>query len=144
MIYNTEIQSETKQAMERLLFLAEKGKVIELKEVRKIRSIPQNSYLHLILSLFALEYGETLEFTKRDIFKKHVNPEIFKTKRTNPKNKKTRDHWRSTSELNTKELSTAIDKFRNWSSKEAEIYLPEANEDLNYIKREIEKNKQWL
>lgn len=53
---------------------------------------------------------------------------------------------RSSSEIDTKQMTQAIDKFRNWSSKEAGIYLPDANEDqfLEHIRQESERQRQWL
>ena len=45
--------------------------------------------------------------------------------------------WRSTASLDTKEMTTAIDNFRDYASKEAGIYLP-TPDDLVYL-NEIEK-----
>jgi hypothetical protein len=146
MIYNTKNKIESIKANERLQWLTKNEKRIEIKELRGKRTTPQNAYLHLVLNYFALEYGETFEFTKQDIFKKWVNPEIFKTTRKNPKNGKTRDEWRSSADLDTKEMTDAIDRFKNWSVQKTGIKLPEANEQefLDHIQNEIDKNKQWL
>lgn len=45
--------------------------------------------------------------------------------------------WRSTADLDTKELTTAIDRFRNYSSKEAGIYLPEPSDLAKGLYSEI-------
>lgn len=72
-----------------------------------------------------------------------MNPDIFKTKFTNEKTGEIRDDWRSVTDLDTKEKTTAIDRFRDYASKEGGIYLPEPNDlvALNYIETEIKKNK---
>jgi hypothetical protein len=146
MIYNLVNEIERQQAKDRLDWLISKNKRIEVKELRGKRTTPQNAYLHLLLSFFALEVGETLEFIKQDIFKKKVNSDLFKTERKNPKSGKIREDWRSSAELSTKELTDAIDRFKNWSVKHTGIRLPEANEQqfLDYIQNEIDKNKQWI
>jgi len=146
MIYNPEIELDQQRAKERLEWLIKKGKRFELKEKRERRSLSQNNYLHLILSWYAIEYGETLEYVKQEVFKKQVNKAIFQTEHINKKTGEIRVDWRSTSELNTAELTTAIDRFRDYSSKEAGIYLPEPKDlaMLNQIETEIEKFKTYL
>ncbi|MEC4049303.1 hypothetical protein OX284_007660, partial [Flavobacterium sp. SUN046] len=67
MIFNSEIELEKKMAIERFRFFLSKGKTFELKEKKPKRSISQNNYLHLILSWYALEYGETLEYVKQEV-----------------------------------------------------------------------------
>lgn len=146
MIFNGTIHLDQKRAVERINFFIEKGKSFELKEKKERRSIRQNAYLHLILSWFAIEYGETLEYVKLEIFKVIVNPLSFKTERANPKTGEIRDHWRSTSELDTGELTLCIDRFRDYASKEAGIYLPEPKDliHLAEIEKQIEQYKQYL
>lgn len=146
MIYDTSIEINKQKAIERFNFLISKAKIIEIIDKKPIRSISQNSYLHLILSWYALEYGETLEYIKQEVFKKQVNSDIFKTNYINKKTEEMRVAWRSSANLNTKETTIAIDRFRNYSSKEAGIYLPQPSDliALQYIKNEIENNKQYL
>jgi len=110
--------------------------VVELK-VKTSRSLRQNSYLHLILGWFAAETGNMRDFVKREYFKRLVNPEIFVMY--------VDDKWlgrteviRSTAEVTKEDMTTAIERFRNWSSQEAGIYLPSADEQ-NYLEQlEIE------
>jgi len=146
MIYNFENGIDISKAKDRLDWLILKKKRSEIKEIRGKRTTPQNAYFHLLINYFALEYGETFEYTKQDIFKKYVNPAIFKTIRKNPKSGKEREEWRSSADLDTKEMTDAIETFKNWSVKNTGIRLPEAGEDdfLNHIQNEIDKNKQWL
>ncbi|HET8837891.1 MAG TPA: hypothetical protein VFM82_02730 [Flavobacteriaceae bacterium] len=146
MIYNAQIEIDIYRAEERLKWLIEKGKRFELTEKKEKRSISQNSYLHLVLTWYAIEYGDTLEYVKQEVFKKQINPDIFRTEHINKKTGEIRDDWRSTADLDTGELTTAIDRFRNYSSKEAGIYLPEPRDMvlLNQIEAEIEKFKEYV
>ena len=132
--------------MNRLKWFISNKKRIEQKELRGKRTTPQNAYLHLLLNYFAIEYGETLKFTKHDIFKVWVNPEIFKTTRKNPKNGNTRDDWRSSADLDPKEMTLAIERFKDFAQSKLGIRLPEAGEQefLDHIKNEIDKHKQYL
>lgn len=146
MIYNLIHDIEKQKARERLEWLILKEKRIDITELRQKRSLPQNAYLHLLLSYFALEVGETMEFIKQDIFKKRVNPDIFKFERINPKSGKKRTEWKSTADLDTKQMTDAIDRFKNWSLIKTGLRLPEAGEQqfLDHIQNEIDQNKQWL
>lgn len=145
MIYNSTNKFDVEKAKTRFNWLLENNKTFELTEKRAKRSISQNSYLHLILSWYALEYGETMEYIKQDVFKKEINKDIFQTEYTNKKTGEIRTDWKSTSNIDSKEMTTAIDRFRNYSSKEAGIYLPEPNDMafLQQIENEI-KNNSYL
>lgn len=145
-IYATSNPLEKEKAKSKFEYLINKGKVLELKEKKATRSLSQNRYLHLILSWYALEDGERMEYIKQEVFKKVVNPDIFKTEYTNRKTGEIRIDWLSSSKLNTGEMTIAIDRFRDYASREAGIYLPEPKElaYLREIEREIENSKQYL
>lgn len=146
MLYDTSNELDKNRAIEMFKHLVNKGVIIELKQKRKLRSVNQNRYLHLILSWFALEMGETLEYTKREVFKKEVNKEIFIYEFVNRKTGEIREELKSTSALNTKEMTTAIDRFRNFSSVNFGIYLPEPKDlvNLREMERQINNLKQYL
>ncbi len=146
MIYNGEKQLDANRAKERLNWLITKGKRFELKEKRAKRTSSQNNYLHLILSWYALEMGESLEYVKQEIFKKMINADIFRYERINRVTGEVRDDFKSTSELNTKQMTTCIDRFRNHSSKDLGIYLPEPHDMalLDQMQNEIENQKSYL
>ena len=141
MIYNPENKLHQKQAIEKLKYFFSKGKRFELKAKHDRRSISQNSYLHLILTWFGIETGYTLEEVKQDIFKKHVNPTLFYEGEFEGIVKIER--WRSTSDLDTAEMTLAIDRFRNFASIELGIYLPEPNDLvlIQEIENELSKHK---
>lgn len=137
MIYDLKNQVHRDQFSRRSHSLFEKGQdVVELK-VRTSRSLRQNAYLHLILGWFAAETGNTREYVKREYFKRLVNAEIFV--------RFVDDRWLgkteiilSSAEVSKEEMTIAIERFRNWSSQEAGIYLPSADEK-NYLEQmEIE------
>ena len=143
MLYDLSNKVDLTQAQFRFKKLTESGATIDLTE-KKRRTTKQNNYLHLILSWFALETAYTLEFVKREYFKLLVNPEIFVIEKDG-KLGKVKD-IRSSADLDSKELTTAIDRFKIWASNEAGVYLPDANEDefLKHIEIEISRKKEWL
>lgn len=145
MIYDLKNETEQKLFLSKVQWLIAKEKKVELTEKREKRTLSQNSYLHLILSWFCIESGNQLEFVKREYFKKLVNADIFIVEKDDPYLGRVQV-LRSSSCVNTKELAEAVDRFRDWSSKEAGIYLPEANEDsfISHIRNEIEKQKRWI
>lgn len=146
MVYNAEIEFDAIRAKSRLEQLISGKKRFELKEIKTIRSLSQNSYLHLILGWFALEYGERLEYIKVEYFKRLVNPQIFEFEFVNRKTGEVRTELKSTADLTTSEMTIAIDRFRDYASKEAGIYLPEPKDlvHLQHIKDELHKNKLHL
>ena len=147
MIYNSSIEFQKNQAIEKFKYLISKGKTFELKLKVPKRTISQNNYLHLILTWFALETGYTLDETKQDIFKKVVNSDIFYEGEFEVKRIKI-ERWRSTADLTTSEMTLAIDRFRTFASKDLGIYLPEPKELalIEQLEFEIKKrsNKEFL
>jgi len=144
MWYNPENKVDVQKAIDKIKYLVTHNKVFEIKEKRKRRSISQNNYLHLILAWFALKTGYTAEEVKQEIFKKIVNPNTFYDGEFGKLIKIER--WRSSANLDTAEMTLCIDRFRDYSSKEAGIYLPEPN-DLNHLREleiQIENNKQYI
>ena len=108
-------------------YLLKRQVIAEVKERKHQRSTSQNSYLHVCLAYFASEFGYDLETVKYDIFKRQANPDIFARERENRNGIKV-TYMRSTRDLDTGEMSTAIERFRNWSASKAGLYIPGANE----------------
>ena len=146
MIYDLSNTMEKESAIQKFKNLLDKGKRVEIKTKHPRKSIQHNAYAHLLFSWFGLQYGEPMEYVKQEIFKKIVNPEIFRTEYTNPKTGEIREDWRSFADVDSGETSLAIDRFRNWSSKEAGIYLPEPNDlaAINQIEKEVNNNSKYL
>lgn len=137
MKYDLSNNLEKKQSIIRFKSLLEKKKVITLSEEKKRRTIPQNSYLHVLFSLWGSEYGYTISESKKKI--KEACP--FGTYE-----KKGDIFYVETSKMNTTELTEFIEWFRNYSSKNG-LYLPTSGEYLihkHQIDKEINKSKIFL
>lgn len=140
MKYNMESDQEKEQAAKYFDKLYHTDKIIELKIVRKQRTLNQNSYLHLLLTDFALYFGYTLEEAKH-LFKV-LNKDIFEY---NSSNNNKVVFMRSTADLDTKELTVAIDRFMQASAKQGhELPVTPSNDYANYIENEMESKQQWL
>lgn len=146
MKYNLKNPIDKQRFKERCNILYGKGDIVELKKVNLDRSLSQNAYLHLLIGWFAVEYGETMDYVKDEIFKKKVNKDIFKTEFVNRKTGECRTGWRSTRVLDTKDMTLAIDRFRDYSSKEAGIYLPQPNEKeyLKQVQIEMDRARNYI
>lgn len=126
-------------------YLFSKGCIVELTEKKPKRTTQQNKYLHTLLGFFACETGNTLEYVKQNYYKKLVNPTIF-TRKINDKFLGEVEVLRSSTDLDTAEMTLSIDRFRNWSASVAGIYLPAANEHqmLIYAQQEIQRNQEFI
>lgn len=145
MLYDTSKSIDKQRAIQRFEHLINSSKVLELKEKKNKRSYSQNNYFHLIISWYALEYGDPVEEVKQQLIKREICPDIFITPYVNRKTGEEKLIARSSASLDTGEMTTVIDRFRNYASKVG-IYLPEPD-DLNFlneIELEIENNKQYL
>lgn len=125
-------------------FLAKKGCIVELTEKKPQRSSNQNRYLHSILSYFGLEVGETAEYVKKNYFKILCNKDIF-IREIEDKYLGKLKVLRSSADLDTEEMTTAIQRFRNWAAGEG-VYIPSSEEHLMVQQMEIEisRNKMYL
>lgn len=146
MLYDCKNELDRANFLARAQLLADRKDVVELRTKRQ-RTLNQNSYCHVLIEYFACQYGEEPEYVKMEYFKILVNPDVFVTgtwidKFTN----QTRISVKSTADLTTEEMSLCIDRFRNWSSKEAGIYLPTAEEGafLRQCEIEISKAKRFV
>ena len=133
MIIDSSNPVEVIRAEQRFKWLVEHKKTFELKEKRTKRTYSQNNYLHLLLSYFGLELGYTLAESKQ--MYKGLNKDVFIYQKNG------QQFIRSSADLDTKEMTITIDRFKNFASVEAGVYLPEASDviHLNYIENEINK-----
>lgn len=144
MIYDSSNELDKKKAEERFKFLVSKGSRFELSEIRK-RSLRQNSYLHILLGILALDQGETMDYVKEYYYKRHVNRHLFVIVKQD-KILGNIETLRSSKDLTVEEMSASIEKLRNWASNELGCYLPSADEEslLRMAEAEIERYKQYL
>lgn len=141
---NNALQRE--QFRKRAAWLAVKcSGVVELTECRPVRTMQQNKYMHLIIAVFASEYGETAEYVKQQYFKLAANRELFLVERDDKILGEVK-MLRSTSELSTSEMTQAIDRFRDWASMNAGIYLPSPEEHdlLALAEVEVARNARYI
>lgn len=145
MIFNFANPYELDKYKEYINVLFKKKAVVEVKQKKKNRSLRQNSYLHVILSYFACEYGLSTEEVKLDIFKRTCNKDIFVKKKVNKFGKEI-ESVRSSATLNTGEMTTAIERFRNWSVSTLGLYLPspQENDYIIHCMQVIEENKEFV
>jgi hypothetical protein len=134
MLLNLKIPSDHIKAEVYFTKLVKDGSKIELKKIPEKRTIKQNSYVHVLFMLWGTHFGYSLDEAKQ-VVKSHLgyvyekNGTWFCTK---------------TSGMDTKELTTFIDRFRNWSSSEG-LYLPSAEEyNLRHFdySQEVERAEQ--
>ena len=145
MLYDLSNPLHKEQFKTRVNHLFKKGGIVELTEKKPIRTLAQNRYLHALLGYFAVETGNTLEYVKEEYFKKLVNPDTFVVEKDDPFAGKIKT-LRSTAETDTAEMTLCIERFRNWSSNEAGIYLASSDEEslIQLMEVEIERNKKFL
>lgn len=144
MIYDLKNPYDIGKFKDRVVELVNQRAVVDLTKKNPNRSLSQNAYLHVILGFFASELGYTLEEVKQGIFKQICNKEIFV--RNIEVCGKPIEYLRSSKDLDSQEMTTAIERFRNWSSLEAGIYLPSADEKhfITHMQKELRRYKQWI
>jgi len=143
-VYDLSNELRRAQFEKRARLLVENGRFVELKELTN-RSLKQNSYLHLLLNYYALNFGYTLEYTKRHIFKIIVNPKIYIIERVNEQTGEIYKDLKSTAKATKAELITSIDRFKDHAAKGG-LTLPDS-ENVQYlreIRQSIEQHKQYL
>ena len=145
MVYDLSKELDKKRAAERFQFLLNKGVKIELTERKKKRTIQQNAYLHALIGYFAIETGNTMEWVKQKYFKLLCNKELFVREKEDEFLGHVK-YSRSSADLDTGEMTLAIERFRDWASQEVGIYLPEPHETemLEQIEIEIKKHERYL
>ena len=117
--------------------LKEDGSSIELKKLGMNRSISINSYLHVCISLFAIEYGYTLAEAKT-MLKRECEFMVYE--------KNGQRFLIETSKQNNDECSKFVSWIRNYAGKQG-LYIPDAEEykqNKFSIDREIDKHKTYL
>lgn len=146
MKYDLSNQSDRERLMEHVRKAVEKREgIVEFTTKKRQRSLPQNRYLHVILSYFASQYGESMEYVKEKFFKKVCNRELF-YKLVNDRILGYTERVRSTADLTTEEMSLAIERFRDFCAMNAGIYIPSSDEYrlLELAEIEVERHKEYV
>lgn len=121
----------------RLNKLKSDGSVVELTKVTPKRTIQQNKYIHVLFSLFGMEFGYTLDEAKT-LLKRECSWCTYE--------KNGKKFLRHTSQMQTDELTKFIEWIRNYSA-QAGLYLPTSEEYLEaqiYIDNQINSHKEYL
>ena len=121
MVYDLSKTFDVQRVRVYLEKLIEKGAKVVLSEQRKKRTLSQNGLFHAWIKVFAEHIGDAdLEDVKRDV------------KRTLLGLRETANRFTSeiqledyrTSKMDTKELSSFMDRFKAWAQTEYGCYLP--------------------
>ena len=143
MIYNLSMPLDRERFAARANALLQKGSVTDLTE-KTLRTHNQNSYLHLIIGAIAMDVGVTLEYAKREYFKKLVNRDIFIRKEQDRFSGEI-EIIRSSADLTIEEMRVAIERFKMWAAQNG-FYLPspEDKDRLRDIEIEMGRMRQYL
>lgn len=130
--------------IDRVNELLEKGCAVSLTKKAPQRSLAQNRLLYLWLGFFACEFGYSLDEAKW-LFKTTVNPDIFVRTKIN-KYGRAIQCLRSSADLTTAEMTTALDRFRNYAASVCGIYIatPDDRQFLLHCEKVIEQNKEFI
>jgi hypothetical protein len=144
MLYDLKNPLDRERFKRRCNALFKKQGIVELSEKVK-RSSQSNRYLHLIIGYLAMETGNTLDYAKEIFYKRAANSEIFVREKDDELMGKV-EYLRSSADLTQEEFSLSIDRFRDWSSQTAGIYLPSPNEEqfLESIEYEMSRQQRWM
>lgn len=129
MIYDLSNSIDLEKFKIKSTFLIGNNKRVEVKEVRQKRSLSHNAYLHVCVSLFAIEFGYTLDEAKT-LLKR--NCEFMRY------SKNEMQFLKKTSLMDSKELTEFIEWIRNYSGLQG-LYIPTSEEYLTN-RFEIDKN----
>lgn len=146
MVYDLNTDIDRARFERKVVALQNKRALVELVEKKPRRTTSQNAYLHLLIGEFAMQTGNTLDWVKQEYFKRHCNAELFVRVKSDELTKREVEVLRSSRDLDTGDMTTAIDRFKHWASAECGIELPDAEdrEWLGYIEREMQHNREWL
>ena len=144
MLYDSTNKVDVSRARKRFEQLLSSGKIFELAE-KNVRSLSQNNYLHLIINYLALELGEAAEYVKEYYYKLKSNRDIFLVSHSDAKFGNV-NYIKSSSNLSKEEMTLTIERFRNFSSSELGVYLPEPNEEdyIRQIQLEVRRNNKFI
>lgn len=125
MNYDLSIQEERRSFIRRANSLLKKQRGNVCLKDESNRTLNQNSYIHILCRIMAVQTGVTEAYAKQVYFKELANPLLFVTVSKDKITGKTVRYYRSTCDLTIPEMRRAITGFRQWASENG-YYLPEA------------------
>ena len=87
-----------------------------------MRTLNQNSYVHILCRIMALETGVSEDYAKQVYFKRMANNELFVRVTKDILTGKMIKVIRSSSELSVPEMTKAISNFIQWAAEQAYEY----------------------
>ena len=143
MIYNLSMPLDRERFATRANILLQKQTIVDLTE-KMLRSGQQNSYLHLLIGVVAMDVGVTLDYAKREYFKRLVNKDIF-IRKVQDKFTGEGEVIRSSADLSVEEMTIAIDRFKRWGAENG-FYFPSPEDEarLRDIEIEMGRMRQYL
>ena len=143
MRYNLATELDTLRFDRRVASLKAKGASVDLTEPTQ-RTKGQNSYLHLLLGVVAMDTGNTLAYVKEWYYKRLVNAPLYCVETEDPY-LGTVETLRSSADLTKEEMAESIDRFKRWGNENG-FYMPEAGDEtlLDAIEAEMARMKQYL
>lgn len=145
MLYDLQNSYDVEKFRSRVARLLDTGCCVELKRIFPQRTLDQNKYYQVITEYYASMMGLSKDEVQIDLFKRQLNYDLFKDEKTDFKGNK-RITLKSTTALTTKEMALAINRFRNYSAAEAELYIPSGEEyrALFYAQKVIAENNEFM
>lgn len=143
MLYDLHNELDRQRATKRWEYLLKRNAVVDLTEhVQRTNS--QNAYLHVLLGLLAMEFGERIEYVKQNYYKELVNPGLFVLHKDD-RFMGERVELRSSRDLTKEEMAESIDRLKVWAAEQG-IFLPDADEKefLARIEAEMKRNAKYL
>lgn len=143
MLYDLNNDLDRQRAAKRWEYLSKRKAVIELTEhVQRTNS--QNAYLHVLLGLLAMEFGERIDYVKQNYYKELVNPSLF-VLRKDDRFMGQRVELRSSRDLTKEEMAQSIDRLKVWAAEQG-IFLPNSDDKdaLARIEAELRRNAKYL
>ncbi len=147
MLYDLSIELQAENFKKRCNALFLKKCIVDLTEKKPQRTLRQNAYLHAALGYFGLQFGYTIKEVKEWYFKETCNPDLFVRKVYDPLTGKERVVLRSSADLTVEEMTTAIERFRNWAVQiDPPVYIPSPEEHrmVEQMEREVQIAKLYL
>lgn len=138
MKYNLSLETDRISIQVKLNKLKSDGVVVEMKEVKPLRSLAANAYLHVCLNLFAIHTGSTLYEAKIDLKRLCAFMHYEKAGKK---------YLRETHKMQSDELAKFTEWVRNYSANEAGYYILSPEEykmERARIDNLISSHKEYL
>ena len=136
MLYDLSVTEDKSKFNDKISLYLEMGYKVDLKIVKQKRTIQQNAFLHVLITLFGIEFGYTIEEAKTHL--KRSCPFMRYQKN---------DEWflKRTSEMNVDEISEFMEWIYNHSAQNG-LILPTSesyNNNYAYFNNLMESHKEF-